>query len=405
MHDMQDLIVSGAVGLSARVLVPNRTEPAETAATIYSERILVGAVLLIRGARLLQAILTVGFGFAVFHHRWVEGLATGITILWSGFLARSAWRRTGFGPFLGITDAVVAMLALAATAISTPPSLMTTSFYWALPYAQSAALVSAGTICRRPHLTVLAPITLIATYGLAVAVGAGQHALLAGSGNALGIAGFFAVGAIVAPGVRQQSRRLDEAQAEASSHEEALAVRRTRLEEFRRLHDDALQVLERVSATNQRNSPQLRQYARQAAARLRQARVGTEGDFLSLKEELTQIAYSLSEPGFAVDLQLMSALPRVDHTSGRLLCDAVRESVTNAKKHSQTDLAVVRVLATTAGVAVTVADKGVGFEADSARRGFGLENSIKGRLEDAGGTVQVESSPGAGTVVTMWIPC
>jgi signal transduction histidine kinase len=362
-------------------------------------------MLLVRGARLAQAIITVGLGFVTFHHAWLEGVATGIAVWWSAFLAWSAWRRTGCSPSLGVIDVVIALLVLAATGVSTPPSLITTSFYWALPYAQSAALVAAGTIGLRPRLTVLAPIVLIATYGLVVYLGAGQHELPAGSGNAVGIAAFFAVGAVVAPRVRRQSRRLDQAQADARWQEEDLAVRRTRLAEFRRLHDDALQVLERVSATDQPRSPQLREYARQAATRLRMARVDTEDQHFSLKEELTQVACRFDETGFAVDLQFMSALPCVDRTTGRLLCNAVREALTNARKHSRTNRAAVRVLATAGGVGVRVADKGVGFEPLRARKGFGLENSIKGRLAEAEGTVEVESSPGEGTVVTMWIPC
>ena len=65
----------------------------------------------------------------------------------------------------------------------------------------------------------------------------------------------------------------------------------------------------------------------------------------------------------------------------------------------------IRVLTTEAGVGIRVEDHGRGFDAATAGTGFGMENSIRGRLEDAGGTVTVKSVLGAGTSVTMWLPC
>ena len=39
------------------------------------------------------------------------------------------------------------------------------------------------------------------------------------------------------------------------------------------------------------------------------------------------------------------------------------------------------------------------------REGVGLSRSIRGRMEEAGGRVEIDSRPGAGTEVRLWLPC
>ena len=59
-------------------------------------------------------------------------------------------------------------------------------------------------------------------------------------------------------------------------------------------------------------------------------------------------------------------------------------------------------------VLVTVRDDGCGFEYDERRLAeqgkIGLAKSIKGRVEQLGGSLRVHSRPGAGTEVELRIP-
>jgi signal transduction histidine kinase len=55
------------------------------------------------------------------------------------------------------------------------------------------------------------------------------------------------------------------------------------------------------------------------------------------------------------------------------------------------------------GVGIEIRDDGSGFSVDSAARGFGLA-AMRGRVEESGGTVSVESAPGRGTRVAVLIP-
>lgn len=73
------------------------------------------------------------------------------------------------------------------------------------------------------------------------------------------------------------------------------------------------------------------------------------------------------------------------------------EALQNVVKHSAARTAWVDVHGTEAGIAFEIGDDGHGFDAQSTRRGMGLQN-IADRLDALGGTVSVESGEG-GTVV------
>ncbi len=86
---------------------------------------------------------------------------------------------------------------------------------------------------------------------------------------------------------------------------------------------------------------------------------------------------------------------------------AVREALTNARKHAQASRVVVHVDSDTEGrTAVTVTDDGVGIDPDrvAAASGLGVKGSIVGRMERVGGHATLQGAPGGGTRVTLVAP-
>ena len=57
---------------------------------------------------------------------------------------------------------------------------------------------------------------------------------------------------------------------------------------------------------------------------------------------------------------------------------------------------------TDGGVFVSVKDDGVGFDPDATDDGVGLARSIRARMREIGGRVEVESRPGSGAEVRLW---
>jgi signal transduction histidine kinase len=82
----------------------------------------------------------------------------------------------------------------------------------------------------------------------------------------------------------------------------------------------------------------------------------------------------------------------------------VAEALANAAKHSGSPEVSVRIRAERGELRIEVEDRGQGIEeADDEDRHFGLR-LMRGRAEEIGGTIQIESKPGAGTRVVAVLP-
>lgn len=99
------------------------------------------------------------------------------------------------------------------------------------------------------------------------------------------------------------------------------------------------------------------------------------------------------EPDIAIAGKLREDLLRV-----------VREAVTNAARHGQADTITVR-LWRDGALRLEISDDGVGFEPDSPHRAesFGII-SMKERVGNHGGELNITSAPGVGTVVEVMLP-
>lgn len=92
-----------------------------------------------------------------------------------------------------------------------------------------------------------------------------------------------------------------------------------------------------------------------------------------------------------------------------LLYRIIQESVNNTLKHASATELNVTIDSTEEGISIQIEDNGVGFnvekamENDESPAGLGLQN-IKHRVAYLQGSVEWDSSPGNGTVVTIFVP-
>jgi signal transduction histidine kinase len=128
------------------------------------------------------------------------------------------------------------------------------------------------------------------------------------------------------------------------------------------------------------------------------------GDAASLVPALADAAADVEElQGVPVELASAGDVPLDEGTRQVVL--AAREAMTNAAKFSGAAEIAVYAEAGSDGVSVFVRDRGSGF--DRAAVGpdrQGLAESIEGRLERAGGTATVLTTPGSGTEVELRLP-
>src|SRR5436309_1211250 len=83
----------------------------------------------------------------------------------------------------------------------------------------------------------------------------------------------------------------------------------------------------------------------------------------------------------------------------------MREALSNVVKHAAATQAHVRLAYDTHGVTLTVADDGRGYDPDAApgAEHRGLRN-LRTRTAEAEGTVSIQSAPGAGTTISVFVP-
>jgi signal transduction histidine kinase len=110
-----------------------------------------------------------------------------------------------------------------------------------------------------------------------------------------------------------------------------------------------------------------------------------------------------AETGITPDLQIAEAATRLDRDQEVVLLRAVQESLTNVRRHAGARTVRVRLLVDEQGARVEVGDDGVGFAPDEPSAGYGL-TGMRGRVADVGGEMDVASSPGGGTTVTVQVP-
>ena len=87
------------------------------------------------------------------------------------------------------------------------------------------------------------------------------------------------------------------------------------------------------------------------------------------------------------------------------LLRTAQEGLANVAKHAQARTATLRLAYSPDRVALTVADEGIGFDpnAPGTRASAGLDG-LAGRLSALGGSLTVESAPGAGTTLVAEVP-
>ncbi len=187
-----------------------------------------------------------------------------------------------------------------------------------------------------------------------------------------------------------------------SRAEQEIASARAREEVARTLHDGVLQTL----AVIQRRSgdAELTAMAREQEVELRSFLTGATVETETLAATLrTAAARHERHHGARVQVVVVEDLPDLADEVVDAIGGAVGEALTNATKHGGASSITIYVEPTDGdGVFCSVKDDGSGFDPAVVTEGIGLSRSIRGRLDDVGGRVEISSRPGRGADVKMW---
>ena len=121
---------------------------------------------------------------------------------------------------------------------------------------------------------------------------------------------------------------------------------------------------------------------------------------LGLEASLMRLEATLAERGISLTVEIPDKVV-LDRDRAVLVYRVVREALVNATKHSSAKSAGILILQTGERTQITVTDDGRGFDpsAPYPEGHFGLR-ILRDTIQQAGGTLEVRSGPGAGTTVT-----
>ncbi len=214
------------------------------------------------------------------------------------------------------------------------------------------------------------------------------------------------------------------AQLRALAGELTLAEQRERRRIAQLLHDNLQQLLVgakfRMSALGLSSDPEVRSAGIAVGALLEEAIRSSR----SLTAEISPpilyeqglvpamrwlVGWIAEKHGLTVELHSETVSPKLDEDVNVLLFESVREILFNVVKHAGVAAAHVDVRCAQGKLRIIVTDQGSGFDPESVRAseasggGFGLF-SIRERLGLLGGELQIDSSPGMGTRLTLSAP-
>jgi signal transduction histidine kinase len=197
-----------------------------------------------------------------------------------------------------------------------------------------------------------------------------------------------------------------------------IGMARAREEVARTLHDGVLQTLAVVQRRS--DDPELVRLARDQEVELRQFLYGTAPETASRRARgASDLVAALREAGaraerthgLRVEVAAAPDLPPVDAAVVAAVAGAAAEAMANAAKHGDATKVTVFVDVEPGGepgeeatVACSVKDDGRGFEPADHVEGIGLRSSVRGRMAEVGGRVEVDGRPGRGAEVRLWAP-
>jgi signal transduction histidine kinase len=125
---------------------------------------------------------------------------------------------------------------------------------------------------------------------------------------------------------------------------------------------------------------------------------------MGLAPAIAGLQGELSRPDVNIVFTQEAVPPTLPREATVTLYRVVQEALHNALKHSKARTIAIDLKGTDGGLTLTIADDGVGFDADGAVSwGLGL-TSMQERVDALGGTIAIRSASGAGTTLDIRVP-
>jgi signal transduction histidine kinase len=124
----------------------------------------------------------------------------------------------------------------------------------------------------------------------------------------------------------------------------------------------------------------------------------------ALDGALRRLAASMDGPlGTAARFDVAGLAVPLPRPAEVMLLRVAQEALANVRKHARARQVLVRLRYTEGQVGLEITDDGTGFDPERPAGGYGLPG-MRARVGEAGGRLEVRSSPGGGTTVSVVVP-
>jgi signal transduction histidine kinase len=359
------------------------------------------AAVLLRVLTLLFAAGVVVYYLDDYARPWLALATIGAMTGWTVVIAVRYLRPTGGSLAFTVVDLVVCCAAMWVSRLVLTPEQLAVDIVPLVPTIWVTGVVAAGAVCAGP------------------AVGAGYGTVVAAFNY--GVRGYFdtdltrdlmlLVGVGFVLGLAASSSRRSAERLAKALRAEAATAERERL--ARSIHDSVLQVLAQVQRRGTELGGEAARLARLAGEQEVALRtlVSTRPTIESTQDGWTDLAARLRllATGQAQVSVPATSVPLPAAVAGELE-SVVREALANVVEHAGPDArAWVLLEDLDTEVVVSVRDDGVGIaperlaEAEQEGR-MGIARSMRGRVAELGGSIAVETAPGAGVEWELRVP-
>lgn len=126
-------------------------------------------------------------------------------------------------------------------------------------------------------------------------------------------------------------------------------------------------------------------------------------DALGLAAALRELARGFQSSSCAVELEPVPSLPQLGDEQAMAIYRCVQEAISNALKHSDAKAITIAVTTSERALRVSVRDDGIGFDTSGSTHGVGLIG-MRERIDAIGGSLEINSTTGAGAQVVIEVP-
>lgn len=126
---------------------------------------------------------------------------------------------------------------------------------------------------------------------------------------------------------------------------------------------------------------------------------------LGLVSAVRDFINKVDERRLKINLDVAGLAERLSSNTETILYRVIQETVNNVIKHAQATVLDIQILKDNDGLAIMIEDNGKGFNTSQITNfeGIGFKN-LNTRIKFLNGTIEIDSSIGNGTVISIWLP-